>query len=61
MSAPNVNAGNDQTITDAVPLILAAIVTPGTYQLDTTKFLWTQISGPDCTMTHPSGAVNPVY
>lgn len=59
MAAPTVNAGVDQTGNDATVLILTASMTTNASPI---KFYgWTQVSGPDCTMSNPSGCITPVY
>jgi hypothetical protein len=59
MSAPSVNAGPDQTITDSQVLVLVGTVTPGTYPVDHVQ--WTLVSGPDCAMTAATSWINQVY
>lgn len=59
MSAPTANAGSNQTVTDGSVLLLTGIYAAGTSPLKGVK--WTQVSGPDCTMTYPSKGITPVY
>lgn len=59
MAAPTVNAGVDQTGNDATVLLLTASMYAGSAPIK--AYGWTQVSGPDCTMTNPSGAITPVY
>lgn len=59
MSAPSVDAGVDQTINDNQVLMLTGVVTTGTYPL--TYVLWTQVSGPDCTILAASSWIAQVY
>lgn len=56
----------NQSVTDAQTLVLSASVAFGTYQIatqfmDPYPYLWTQVSGPACTLLNPTSAVCAVY
>lgn len=59
MSLPTVNAGVDLTCTTGQVPVLTAFYTMTTNPI--TRLLWTQVSGPDCTITNASQALAPIY
>lgn len=59
MSAPVVSAGGSQSVNDGSVLILTASYSTGGAPIKSHG--WVQTSGPDSIMTHPKGAITPVY
>lgn len=59
MANPTTNAGANQTITDAQPLVLTGTAVKGTNEI--TNVVWKQVSGPDCTMRNAASWINQVF
>lgn len=59
MATLTASAGSDaSTTTGSVPLLTASY-TVGPNPL--VSMVWTQVSGPDCILSNPTGAITPVY